>query len=70
MTYAECAGSPSVAHIKMTLKGRSSVFGRILQVYIKLHTVLYVSMKYHSGKAWQEKHMLMFKKIRKIDLIE
>lgn len=39
VTYAQCADSPSVAHIKMTLEGRWSVFGEILQVYIKLHTV-------------------------------
>lgn len=27
-------------------------------------------MKYHSGKAWKEKYILIFKNIRKIDLIE
>lgn len=35
-----------------------------------LSFILYVCMKYHSGEAWKEKHVLMFKNMRKMDLIE
>lgn len=35
-----------------------------------LSFILYVCMKYHSGEAWKEKFFIMFKNMRKIDLIE